>query len=119
MMQNGRKEIIVYLDYHSKVANGEGELILDFRRASDFDYFAEAFSEINEGSTSVGTYLRITGYRTRKRLMRGCYYSLNVEPMRRSICSITRSPHSNKRRSASLLAEPTSMVIQMQGCSII
>lgn len=84
MQHNRRKEIIVYLDYHSKVANGEGDLILDFRRLKDFNNFAEAFSGIYLNGTSVGTYLRITGYRTRKRLMRGCYYSLNVELLKKA-----------------------------------
>lgn len=79
MTRDMRKEIIVYLDYHSKVADGGGDLILDFRREEDYARFVNVFEEQNGNGGSSGTYLRITGYSTDKRLMRGGYYSLNVE----------------------------------------
>ena len=79
MTRDMRKEIIVYLGYHSKVADGGGDLILDFRHEEDYARFSNVFEEQNEDDGASGTYLRIIGYSTDKRLMRGCYYSLNVE----------------------------------------
>lgn len=73
------REIIVYLDYHSKMADGGEDLIIDFRRKEDYVRFTNVFEELNEDNASAGTYLRILGYSTDKRLVRGSYYSLNVE----------------------------------------
>lgn len=71
-------DIIVYLDYHSKISDGGGDLILDFRRANDFLRFASQFQLIQKDNT-IGTYIIIKGYTGSKRLMRGCYYRLNVQ----------------------------------------
>lgn len=79
MRLNTHGEIIVYLDYHSKVSDGGGDLILDFRQEVDYVRFTSVFNELNENGDSVGTYLRIIGYSGNKRLVRGCYYRLNVE----------------------------------------
>lgn len=82
MRLNTRNEIIVYLDYHSKVDDGRGNFILDFRREEDYSNFVNIFAESNIDGLFSGTYLHIIGYSTDKRLMRGCYYSLNIELMR-------------------------------------
>lgn len=79
-----QKGIIVYLDYHSKVAEGGGDLILDFRREEDYARFANVFVELSVDRLFSGTYLRITGYSTDKRLMRGCYYKLNTELLKKA-----------------------------------
>lgn len=85
MTRNMQKGIIVYLDYHSKVAEGGGDLILDFRREEDYARFANLFQEkLNGDRVFSGTYLCITGYSTDKRLMRGCYYKLNTELLKKA-----------------------------------
>lgn len=80
-------DIIVYLDYHSKVADGGGDLILDFRKSSDFLHFASQFQSINKENT-LGTYIVIRGYTGSKRLMRGCYYLLNVQLLKQAKYSL-------------------------------
>lgn len=64
MRLNTHGEIIVYLDYHSKVIDGGGDLILDFRSLDDFTRFVGVFKELSEDNSFKGTYLRITGYIT-------------------------------------------------------
>lgn len=76
-------DVIVYLDYHSKVADGGGDLILDFRRSGDFLRFASQLESINNEET-LGTYIIVRGYTGSKRLMRGCYYQLNVQLLKQA-----------------------------------
>ena len=75
--------IIVYLDYHSKVADGGGDLILDFRKSDEFLHFVSHFESIKKEDT-IGTYIIIKGYNGHKRLMRGCYYQLNIQLLKQA-----------------------------------
>lgn len=76
-------DLIVYLDYHSKVSDGGCDLILDFRQNKDFQNFVSHFIEIKKEGVP-GSYIHIIGYTTNKRLMRGCYYQLNVQLLKRA-----------------------------------
>ena len=80
---NIHSDIIVYLDYHSKVADGGGDLILDFRNSNDYLHFVSQFELIKEEET-IGTYMIVRGYTGNKRLMRGCYYQLNVQLLKQA-----------------------------------
>lgn len=76
-------DLIVYLDYHSKISNGSCDLILDFRQNKDYQNFVSLFVEIKKNDV-LGSYIHIIGYTTNKRLMRGCYYQLNVQLLKRA-----------------------------------
>lgn len=76
-------DLIVYLDYHSKVSDGGCDLIFDFRLNKDFRNFVSQFVEIKKEGVP-GSYIHIIGYSTNKRLMRGCYYQLNVQLLKRA-----------------------------------
>lgn len=70
------KEIIVYLDDYKYSGDGNYDtMYLDFRTADDYTHYIR---ELGMKEMTLGSYLRIDGYRSPKRLMRGAYYSLNM-----------------------------------------
>lgn len=79
-------DIIVYLDSYVKYATGDNVMSIDFRLEKDLSLFTEALRETMPqygfSRETGGTYLRIRGYNTRKRLRTGCYYRLNTELLR-------------------------------------
>ncbi len=68
------RECIVYLDSLKKLSDGIYDAYVDFRTQKDlviFQNFAQGFNDTN-------TYLELKSLKSTKRLIRGCYYKLNL-----------------------------------------
>lgn len=81
------KEIIVYLDEYKYSGDGNYDIMyLDFRTISDYERYLRA---VGIKERTRGSFLEIKGYHSPKRLMQGCYYSLNVDMLKQ----LTPKPH--------------------------
>lgn len=77
------KEIIVYLDDYKYAGDGNySTMYLDFRTADDYNRY---MAELGQKEPTVGTYLQIDDYQSPKRLMRGAYYALNMDMIKKLI----------------------------------
>ena len=71
------KECIVYLEVTKKVEDGIYDAYVDFRRIEDVAIFKQMCDETGDFGQR-NTYLHLQSFRSAKRLMRGCYYALNL-----------------------------------------
>ena len=69
------QECIVYLDSYIKAGDGMVDAYIDFRQMKDLMMFRQAIGL----SENVGSYIVLQSLKSSKRLMRGCYYKLNLE----------------------------------------
>lgn len=67
-------ECIVYLDTYTKAGDGIVDAFIDFRQLKDLVMFRR-IAELLENS---GTIIELRSLKSAKRLMRGCYYKLNL-----------------------------------------
>ena len=67
-------ECIVYLDSYIKTGDGIVDAYIDFRLPKDL----ALFRQIAALPENVGTYIELQSLKSAKRLMRGCYYKLNL-----------------------------------------
>lgn len=70
-------ECIVYLEVLKREETGVYDAYVDFRLLKDVALFRQA-SEENLNFGNQNTYLHFTSFRSGKRLIRGCYYALNL-----------------------------------------
>lgn len=70
-------ECIVYLEVLKKAETGVYDAYVDFRLLKDIALFRQA-SEENLNFGNQNTYLHLTSFKSNKRLIRGCYYALNL-----------------------------------------
>ena len=71
----GSQECIVYLDSYFKAGDRIVDAYIDFRLPKDLVMFRQAIG-LPENS---GSYIELQSLKSSKRLMRGCYYKLNLE----------------------------------------
>ena len=74
-VRTGNQECIVYLDSYYKAGDGIVDAYIDFRQSKDWGLFRR-FVDLPESS---GSYIELQSLKSSKRLMRGCYYKLNLE----------------------------------------
>lgn len=67
-------ECIVYLDSYTKAGDGIVDAYIDFRLSKDVAMFRQVF----ELPDNAGTYIELQSLKSAKRLMRGCFYKLNL-----------------------------------------
>lgn len=70
-------ECIIYLEVMKKVGEGVYDAYVDFRRIEDVEFFKQMCDEVNDFGQR-NTYLYLQSFKSAKRLMRGCYYALNL-----------------------------------------
>ena len=68
------QECIVFLDSYTKAGDGIVDAYIDFRLSKDLTMFRQ----IAELPENAGTYIELRSLKSAKRLMRGCYYKLNL-----------------------------------------
>jgi beta-lactamase superfamily II metal-dependent hydrolase len=68
-------QCIVYLDSYKKVGEGTFDAYIDFRLSRDLEFFNRRLNT----QLSSSTYIELRNLKTAKRLMRGCYYQLNLD----------------------------------------
>ena len=71
------KECIVYLEITQKVEDGIYDAYVDFRRIEDMYVFKLVCDE-RDNFGQRNTYLYLKSFKSAKRLIRGCYYALNL-----------------------------------------
>jgi len=64
----------VYLDSYTKAEDGNVDAYVDFRQLKDLVMFRQ-MAELPE---NTGTYIELKSLKSAKRLIRGCYYKLNL-----------------------------------------
>ena len=69
------QECIVYLDSYYKAGDGIVDAYIDFRQSKDWAMFRQSVGLPD----SSGSYIELQSLKSSKRLMRGCYYKLNLE----------------------------------------
>ena len=69
------QECIVYLDSYFKAGDGIVDAYIDFRQSKDWAMFRQSVGLPD----SSGTFIELQSLKSSKRLMRGCYYKLNLE----------------------------------------
>ena len=67
-------DCIVYLDSYTKAGDGIVDAYVDFRQSKDVALFRQVF-DLPDNS---GTFIELRALRSSKRLMRGCFYKLNL-----------------------------------------
>lgn len=67
-------ECIVYFDTYTKAGDGIVDAFIDFRQLKDLVMFRQ-IADLPENS---GTFIELRSLKSAKRLMRGCYYKLNL-----------------------------------------
>lgn len=72
------QECIVYLDSYTKAGDGIVDAYIDFRQTKDL----AMFRQIAELPENAGTYIELQSLKSAKRLMRGCYYRLNLDMLK-------------------------------------
>ena len=77
-------DCIVYLDSYEKVGEGVVDAYVDFRLEKDFAIFRRV---LNYPQTEA-TYVELHSLKSSKRLIRGCYYKLNLELLKQYKFSI-------------------------------
>lgn len=70
-----KQECIVYLDSYYKAGDGIVDAYVDFRQSKDWAMFRQSV-DLPESS---GSFIELQSLKSSKRLMRGCYYRLNLE----------------------------------------
>lgn len=68
------QECIIFLDSYTKTGDGIVDAYIDFRLSKDLSLFRQ----IAELPENTGTYIELQSLKSAKRLMRGCYYKLNL-----------------------------------------
>ena len=68
-------ECIVYLDSYVKAGDGIVDAYIDFRQLKDLTMFRRIVNLPED----AGTYIELKSLKSSKRLMRGCYYKLNLD----------------------------------------
>ena len=68
------QECIIFLDSFTKTGEGIVDAYIDFRQSKDL----AMFRQIVELPENIGTYIELQSLKSAKRLMRGCYYKLNL-----------------------------------------
>ena len=68
------QECIIYLDSYTKAGDGIVDAFIDFRQSKDL----ALFRQVVELPENKGTYIELQSLKSAKRLMRGCYYKLNL-----------------------------------------
>lgn len=71
------RECIVYLEVTKKVEDGIYDAYADFRRIEDVNVFKSMCDERGDFGQR-NTYLHLKSFKSAKRLIRGCYYALNL-----------------------------------------
>lgn len=74
-----QEECIVFLDVLEKAGEGTYNAYVDFRTIKDLTLFRELNQEVNANFGETNTYILLRSVRSSKRLLRGCYYRLNME----------------------------------------
>ena len=74
-VRTGNQECIVYLDSYFKAGDGVVDVYIDFRQSKDWTMFRQSVGLPD----SSGSYIELRSLKSSKRLMRGCYYKLNLE----------------------------------------
>lgn len=72
------QECIVFLDSYTKAGDGIVDAYIDFRLSKDLTMFRQ----IAELPENAGTYIELRSLKSAKRLMRGCYYKLNLNQLK-------------------------------------
>ncbi len=75
MSEQKKQECIVYLETYEKYASGIYSAYVDFRQSKDMELFADV-----TGNKSLNaSILELRSLKASKRLIKGCYYKLNLE----------------------------------------